>query len=122
MTPEEIVKQAEAAYDALDLDRIIQLFDPQITVYWNGQKILEGLEEVREWHEGWMTRAKGGDHWVRKTLRAASGDAIAGEWEDYALGEDGKYYRGYGGEFWKMREGRLLEWRAYHQNSPINET
>jgi nuclear transport factor 2 (NTF2) superfamily protein len=122
MIPEEIIKQAEAAYDALDLDRIIQLFDPQIIVYRNGQKIIEGLEELRKWHEEWIKTASRGDHWVRKTLRAASGDTIAGEWEDYALGDDGKYHRGYGGEFWKMRDGRLLEWRSYYEKYPINET
>jgi hypothetical protein len=62
MTAEEIVKQAEVAYDALDLDRIIQLFDPQIIVYWNGQKIIEGLEELRKWHEEWIKTAREGDH------------------------------------------------------------
>ena len=122
MTAEEIVKQAEVAYDALDLDRIIPLFDPQITVYWNGEKISEGLEELREWTERWIQRAKPGDHWVRKTLRAVSGDTIAGEWEDYALGDDGKYYHGYGGEFWRMHGGRLLEWKAYYHKYAIDES
>jgi nuclear transport factor 2 (NTF2) superfamily protein len=121
MNPEEIVKQAELAYGALDLDQIILLFDPQIIVYWNGQKIIEGLDELRKWHERWMETKVEGDHWVRKTLRAASSDTIAVEWEDHGLGDDGKYYHGYGGEFWKMRGGRLLEWRAYYHNYPINE-
>ena len=121
MTPEETVKQAESAYDALDLERMMALFDPQIVVYWNGQKLCEGLDELRNWHESWMKFAMQGEHWVRKKFRAASGDTITVEWEDYALGDDGKYHRGYGGEFWKMRDGRLLEWRAYFQDYPAEE-
>ena len=121
MTPEEIVKQAESAYDALDIEHMMALFDPQIIVYWNGQKLCEGLDELRNWHESWMKFAIQGEHWVRKAFRAASGDTIAVEWEDYALGDDGKYNLGYGGEFWKMRDGRLLEWRAYFQDYPADE-
>ena len=121
MTPEEIVQQAEAAYDALDLERMMALFDPQIIVYWNGRKLCEGLDELRSWHEGWMKFASQGEHRVRKRFRAAYGDTIAAEWEDYALGDDGKYHQGYGGEFWKMRNGRLLEWRAYYQDHPVDE-
>jgi len=121
MTPEEIVKEAEAAYGAYDLERMMSLFDPEVVVYWNGQKLLEGMDELRKWHEGWMKIEMQGDHWVRKTLRAASGDTIAVEWEDYSLSDDGKYHNGYGGEFWKMRDGRLLEWRAYHQSYPVDE-
>jgi hypothetical protein len=49
MIPEEIVKQAEATYDALDLERIMELFDPQIVVYWNGQNFAKA----------WMNYASG---------------------------------------------------------------
>lgn len=121
MPPEEIVQQAEAAYDALDLERMMALFDPQIVVYWNGRILCEGLDELRSWHEGWMKFASQGEHRVRKRFRAASGDTIAAEWEDHALGDDGKYHQGYGGEFWKMRNGRLLAWRAYCQDHPVDE-
>lgn len=33
MTPEEILEQAEAAYTAQDIDRITELFDPEIVFY-----------------------------------------------------------------------------------------
>jgi len=121
MTPEEIVKQAESAYQALDLERIMALFDPQIIHYWNGKKLCEGLDELRKVNEEWMRFARQGEYWIHKTLRAASGDVITVEWEDYSLGDDGKYHRGYGGEFWKMRDGRLWEWHAYYQDYPVDE-
>jgi len=121
MNPEEIVKQAEAAYDSLDLDRIMALFHPEIVVYWNGKKGDEGLEEVRSSHEEFIRTAKKGDHWVRKKLWVASGNKIAGEWESYSLEDDGKYYHGYGGEFWKIRDGLLVEWRAYYVEELVND-
>jgi hypothetical protein len=58
-----------------------------------------------------MKTAKQGDHWVRKTLRAASGDTISVEWEDYSLGDDGKYYRGYGGS---GRCAMVASWSGEH--------
>ena len=113
MNAEDIVKQAEAAYNTEDLDRIMSLFDQEIVFFWNGQKKAEGHGELRRWHEMWVGKQK--DFTMRKTLRAASGDTIAVEWQSRWIDPvSGEINEGYGGEFWTMRNNRLREWRAYH--------
>lgn len=120
MDPQEIVNQAEAAYQSGDIDRIMELFDPEAVFYWNGWKKAEGLAAVRKAHEQPFRNrddhegyedSKGPD----KTLRAASGDTIAVEWKLTWSFPDGSRHEGYGGEFWKMRDDRLREWHAYYR-------
>lgn len=115
MNPKEIVEQAEAAYQAQDIDRVMDLFDPEIVFYWNGWKKAEGLDEARKVHEEVFTEDhEGYEITIEKTLRAASGDTIAVEWETTWTYADGSQKEGHGGEFWTMRDDRLLEWHAYH--------
>ena len=114
MNPEESVRRAEEAYQSQDVDRIVELFDPEIVFYWNGRKQGEGLAEVRAVHEGMFAEELEG-YEIRKTLRAASGDTIAVEWTTTWIDTDGNRNGGYGGEFWTMRDGRLPEWHAYHR-------
>lgn len=112
MDPKEIVREAEAAYDTADVDRIMELFDPEIVIYWNGQKTAEGLAEARTFHEEAFADDRI-EREVRKSLRAASGDTIAVEWRAISVDSAGTRYEQYGGEFWTMRDGRLHEWHAY---------
>lgn len=124
MDPEEIVNETEAAYQAEDVDRIMELFDPDIVFYWNGRKQGEGLAEVREIHEEEFVL---GDEAIReyeihKSLRAASGDTIAVEWTNSWIDKDGIYNVEYGGEFWTMRDGRVHEWHAYTESYEYDET
>lgn len=115
MDPEEILKQAEAAYTSQDIDRIMELFDPEIVFYWNGQKQAEGLAEMREVHEERFSGDDGYEQFqVEKTLRAASSDTIAVEFETTWTYADGTRHEGYGSEFWMMRDDRLREWHAYY--------
>ena len=116
MNAESIVKQAEAAYQSQDLDRIMQLFDPEIILYWNGEKIAEGSDALRKWHEQ-RPFLIAREFNIRKSLKAASGDTIAVEWTNSWLDKNGKRSEGCGGEFWTMRNGRLLEWRAYYSHT-----
>lgn len=113
MNAESSVKQAEAAYQSQDLDRIMELFDPKIVMYWNGQKVAEGSDAVRKWYEG-RAFLSAKEFKIHKSLRAATGDTIALEWTNSWLDKNGTRNEGYGGEFWTMRNGRLLEWHAYY--------
>jgi ketosteroid isomerase-like protein len=116
MNPEALVREVEAAYQSQDIDRMMELFDPEVVFYWNGRKQGEGLADVRAAHEE-MLFADDIDDWeIRKTLRAASGDTIAVEWTSSWVDGDGTRREGYGGEFYTMRDGRLREWHAYHQS------
>ncbi len=113
---DQIVATTEAAYRSQDLARIMRLLHPDIVIYWNGEKVAEGLDAARQFHVdrlgfGSATR----EHYeLHKTLRAADGDTICVEWESSYHDEKGRAVRGRGGEFWTMRYGLLIEWRAYH--------
>ena len=112
MDAEKAVRLAEAAYQSQDVDRVMDLFDPKIIMYWNGQKVAEGSDGVRKWHEKSFLNAK--EFKIHKTLRAATGESIALEWTNSWLDKNGVRHEGYGGEFWTMRNGRVLEWHAYY--------
>jgi uncharacterized protein (TIGR02246 family) len=115
MTPEEIVQKAETAYAAQDIELVADLFDPNVVVYFDGKKVMEGREQVVEFTRNIF--ASWTDYKIKKTLRAASGDTIAVEWEgSFVDKQSGEFTEMYGGEFWKMSDGRLIEWRAFSRN------
>lgn len=114
--PQRLMAAAETAYGAQDLDAIMALLHPQIVIYWNGRKVASGLTEARAFHVdslgvGATART---DYKLRKTLRAAQGDTICGEWESSYRRDDGIEVVSRGGEFWTMRYGLLIEWHAYN--------
>jgi HAD superfamily hydrolase (TIGR01509 family) len=110
-----LVDAAQAAYQAVDLDAVIALFHPDAVVYWNGAKVAEGHEQIRAFHRDTLgfERPPRADYRLRKTLRAAEGDTIGVEWVSTYRRDDGAEVRRCGGEFWTMRYGRLIEWKAY---------
>lgn len=121
MDPKEAVKRAESAYQSQDVDRIMELFDPEIVMYWNGRKQGEGLAEVRQVHET-MYAEELQDFEIRKSLGAASDNTITVEWTTTWIDEEGNLKGGFGGEFWTMRDDRLLEWHAYHAQHELDES
>jgi putative hydrolase of the HAD superfamily len=113
---DQLVAVAEAAYRSQDLSQIMALLHPDIVIYWNGQKVAEGLEAARRFHLqqlGFGSRPRK-NYELRKTLRAADGDTICVEWESRYRDQDGRLVNGRAGEFWTMRYGLLIEWRAYY--------
>ncbi|MDP9465565.1 MAG: HAD-IA family hydrolase [Actinomycetota bacterium] len=115
-TADQLVAAAEVAYRSQDLTQIMPLLHPDIVVYWNGEKVAEGLDAAKQFHVqrlgfGSTTRH---EYQLHKTLRAADGDTICVEWESSYRTDDGQLVRGRAGEFWTMRYGLLIEWRAYH--------
>ncbi len=120
---DEIVAAAEHAYRTQDMSQIMALLHPDIVIYWNGEKVAEGLDSARDFHTrrlGFGTKVRA-DYQLHKTLRAADGDTICVEWESSYRGEDGKLVQGRAGEFWTMRYGLLIEWRAYYHRLPDEE-
>jgi uncharacterized protein (TIGR02246 family) len=116
-TPEDIVRAAEDAYNALDMDRVLALFTPDVTFYMNGKLVGTGIDDVRRWHERFFAAVK--DYRLTKTLRAASGDTITVEFtETFVRPKTDEPMQGFGGEFWTMRDGRLAEWHLYWRGYP----
>jgi nuclear transport factor 2 (NTF2) superfamily protein len=110
------VAAAEEAYRTQSLDAIMPLLHPDVVVYWNGEKVAAGTEQVRRFHQdrlGFGTTTRH-DYELHKTLRAAEGDTICVEWESSYRNDAGQLVRGRAGEFWTMRYGLLIEWRAYY--------
>lgn len=119
-TPEEIVRAAEAAYNALDMDRVLALFTPDVVFSMNGQFVGKGLDDLRTWHERFFAGVK--DYRLTKTLRAASGDVITVEFrETFVRAKTGEPMQGFGGEFWTMEGDRLAEWHLYWRSYPSTE-
>ena len=120
---DQVVAAAEAAYRSQDLSRIMPLLHPDIVIYWNGIKVAEGLDAARDFHTqrlGFGTKIRA-DYQLRKTLRAAEGVTIGVEWESSYRTDDGRLVRSRAAEFWTMRYGLLIEWRAYHHRLPDEE-
>ena len=116
MRPEEIVAFAEAVHQSRDVDRMLECFDPSIVAYWNGQKVAEGLDELRAFYESFFGKLR--DFSLKKNFRAANGNLIAVEWTHTKTDETGTVYDGYAAEFWTLRGNRLIEWHAYCTEYP----
>jgi len=119
-TPEELVRKAEAAYNSMDIDRIMDLFDRDIVQYFNGKKRFEGWDVLRQDHlDGFLRSLPDGspgieDYSLKKTLRMACGDMIGVEWVSSFLDRTtGEWVDEHGAEFWRVKADRLTEWHAY---------
>jgi hypothetical protein len=119
-TPEELVRKAEAAYASLDIDRIMDLFDRDIVLDFNGKKRIEGWDALRQDHlDGFLRMLPDGspgieDYSIKKTLRMACGDMIGVEWVSSFLDRTtGEWVDEHGAEFWWIKGDRLAEWHAY---------
>lgn len=110
---EALVANVESVYQSQNAERIMDLFDPEIVVYWNGRSRWEGKAELREYHADPIAAYP--EFEMQKSLQAASGDTIAVEWINTWIDTSGDRHRGFGGEFWTMHDGRLREWHAYHR-------
>jgi len=115
--PEDLVRGAEEAYNALDVERVMRLFTPDAVFYRNGKLKAKGADELRRFHEGFFAAVS--DYRLRKTLRAAAGDTVTVEFEEtWVATTDGTPMEGFGGEFWTIEEDRLAEWHLYWRSYP----
>ena len=111
-TPETIVRAAEDAYNAFDLDKVLALFTSDVVFYENGKLVGKGIESVRRWHERFFAAVK--DFRISKTLRVASGNVIGVEYATtFVSPRTGEPMESFGGEFWTMEGDRLAEWHLY---------
>lgn len=112
MTPLQVVKAAEDAYASQNLERVAALFHRDVEVWWNGNKTLTGRAAVVE-SEG-KNFASWTDFTIHKTLHVANGDDLGVEWTcSYTSKATGKRETVNGAEFWKLKDGQLIEWRAF---------
>jgi hypothetical protein len=116
------VRAAEQAYQAQDLDAIMQLFHPEIVIYWNGERTAIGHAEARQFHVdtlgiGRPTERR--DQRLSKTLRAVQGDTICVEWDSSYTTPNGEVAHGSGGEFWTMNGDLVIEWHAYYRRRTV---
>jgi nuclear transport factor 2 (NTF2) superfamily protein len=111
-----IVKFAEEVHASRDIDRMLECFDPEVSVYWNGKKVATGLAELRRFYEVFFTPLQ--DFTLKKTLRAATGNTIAVEWTHTKVDQYGNHFEGHAAEIWTMKNDRLVEWHAYCTEYP----
>src|SRR5581483_9467695 len=64
--PEDLVRGAEEAYNALDVERVMRLFTPDAVFYRNGKLKAKGADELRRFHEGFC-----GEFWTIEEDRLA---------------------------------------------------
>lgn len=117
---QRLVAEAEAAYGAQDLDRIMAMFDPDIAIHWNGRRVALGLAEARRFHAEQLGIGDGSRRslHVRKRLRGAYYDTISVEYEATSVRADGTEVRTVAGEFWTLRRGLVVEWHCYQHRLP----
>ena len=116
-----LVRAAERAYQAQDLDAIMQLLHPEVVIHWNGERVAIGHAAARRFHVDTLGIGRlntRNDYRLTKTLRAAAGDTICVEWESSYTTAAGERMRGSAGEFWTMNGDLLIEWHAYYRRRP----
>lgn len=110
----QLVAEAEAAYAAQDVDRIMTMFDPDVVVVWNGERVATGLDETRRFHEEQLGFGRSlRDFRLTKRLRAATGDTVAVEFRSSFARSDGSRIESVATERWTLRRGKLVEWHCH---------
>ena len=111
---ERLVRAVEAAYVADDLERVLALLDPDVSIHWNGERVALGHDHARRFHTDTLRVGVGErrDLTIRKRLRTASGDTIAVEHESSSTRPDGSIERCTALEVWTLRRGLIIEWRV----------
>ncbi len=117
MTPEEIVKFAEDAHASMDVDRMLECFEPDIVAYWNGRRIAGNKKELEAWYHGFFDGQR--DFTLTKTLRVADGDRMAVEWTHRRTDAEGREFEAFAAEIWYLRNDRLCEWHAHCTEYPL---
>lgn len=112
---EALVRHVEATYLADDLDGAMALYDPDISIHWNGERVALGSDEARRFHADTLGVGTGArrDLRIRKRLRAADGDTVAAEHESWHTAPDGSTVHNASAELWTLRRGLIIEWRVY---------
>lgn len=112
---QRMVDRVEATYRSDDLRAAMALFDPDISIHWNGERVALGADEARRFHVERLGVGTGdrNDLHVRKRLRSASGDTIAVEHESTYRDQTGELVVAASAEFWTLRRGLIVEWHVY---------
>jgi putative hydrolase of the HAD superfamily len=112
---QRMVDRVTAAYRSDDLDVVMSLFDPDISIHWNGERVALGAEAARRFHAERLGVGTGDrrDLRLRKRLRAASGDTIAVEHESTHTDPGGDIVAAASAELWTLRRGLIVEWHVY---------
>jgi putative hydrolase of the HAD superfamily len=112
---QRMVDRVAAAYRSDDLDVVMGLFDPDISIRWNGERVALGSDEARRFHTERLGVGTGDrtDLHVRKRLRSASGDTIAVEHESSHRDRHGNLVAAASAEYWTLRRGLIVEWHVY---------
>jgi putative hydrolase of the HAD superfamily len=109
-----LVAEAERAYLAQDVDAIMSMFDPDIVIVWNGERVAAGHAEAKAFHERQLGFGDGLRNFrLSKRLRAADGDTVSVEFRSSFERSDGTTVETVAGEFWTLRRNKLVEWHCY---------
>ena len=110
-TARKIVQFAEDVHASRDVERMMECFHDDVVAHWNGEKIADGIDELRRWYHGFFDPLRA--FTLKKTFFALDGDRIAVQWTHRRTDAEGRDFEGAAGEFWTVRGERLSEWRAY---------
>jgi len=107
----KIVDEAEAAFLAADVPRILAMFTPDVIVRYADFPEMRGLDALEKFLRARFARQK--NYRLKKTFRAVTGNIIGdsweGQWEDI---KTGKKMVGRGMEFITVVKGKAAIWEA----------
>ena len=106
-----LVKEVEKAFATADIESILAGYAPDIVIRFADFPEIRGKEEAERFIRARFARQK--DYRLRKTLRMVMGQMIGNTWEGtWQDTVTGKQMRGFGTEFWTLRDGKLACWEA----------
>jgi nuclear transport factor 2 (NTF2) superfamily protein len=114
---EGLMREAEAAFGAADVERILAMFTDDVVVHYADLPEMRGLPAYAEFLRGRLERQR--NYRPSKTLRAVTNDLIVdswdGTWTDVATG---KGMCGRGIEILAMRGGKVARLDAVFNTWP----
>jgi nuclear transport factor 2 (NTF2) superfamily protein len=105
---EGLMREAEAAFGAADVDRIRAMFTEDVVVHYADLPEMRGLDAYTDFVRARFERQR--DYRPSKTLRALVGDLIVDSWDGTWVDvPTGRRMRGRGIEILAMRNGRVAQ-------------
>ncbi len=116
-----LVKHVEALFMPWNIDALVAGFTEDCVVRFGNVPQFTGREALRAFFTARSARQKG--YRLTKQLRGFTGDTLTNSWEGaWQDAETGVAMKGFGVEFWQMRDGRIALWEAAFNVARADQT
>jgi nuclear transport factor 2 (NTF2) superfamily protein len=114
------IKHVESLFMPWDVDGLVDGFTSDCIARFGTLPEMRGADALRSFFEARQAKQK--NYRLKKELRTLANDTMTnvweGEWED---SQTGMAMKGFGVEFWRLKDGKIAVWEAAFNTGPAAE-